>query len=56
MPELPEVETTCRGIRPHLLGKSEVDWAKKRSDVPNIYDLDLMGTLRFAYPTFSERV
>ncbi|MDQ7074379.1 MAG: bifunctional DNA-formamidopyrimidine glycosylase/DNA-(apurinic or apyrimidinic site) lyase [Gammaproteobacteria bacterium] len=21
MPELPEVETTCRGIRPHLLGK-----------------------------------
>lgn len=22
MPELPEVETTCRGIRPHLLGKT----------------------------------
>jgi formamidopyrimidine-DNA glycosylase len=21
MPELPEVETTCRGIAPHLIGK-----------------------------------
>ena len=22
MPELPEVETTCRGIRPHVQGRS----------------------------------
>jgi len=25
MPELPEVETTCRGIRPHILGKTIAD-------------------------------
>ncbi len=25
MPELPEVETTCRGIRPHIVGKKIVD-------------------------------
>ena len=26
MPELPEVETTCRGIAPHLTGRRIVDW------------------------------
>lgn len=26
MPELPEVETTCRGIRPHLVGATVADW------------------------------
>ena len=26
MPELPEVETTCRGIRPHLCGRRVVGW------------------------------
>lgn len=26
MPELPEVETTCRGIRPHLCGRRVTDW------------------------------
>jgi len=27
VPELPEVETTCRGIAPHLIGRRIVDWA-----------------------------
>ncbi len=26
MPELPEVETTCRGIRPHLCGRRVTEW------------------------------
>jgi len=38
MPELPEVETTCRGIRPHLLGRRitavEVRESRLRRPVP----------------------
>lgn len=38
MPELPEVETTCRGIRPHLLGQTissiEVRQPKLRWPIP----------------------
>lgn len=26
MPELPEVETTCRGVRPHLIDATVTDW------------------------------
>ncbi len=26
MPELPEVETTCRGVAPHLIGRRLIDW------------------------------
>ncbi len=43
MPELPEVETTCRGIRPHLLGKAlravRVHQPKLRWPIPDELNL-----------------
>lgn len=33
MPELPEVETTCRGIRPHICGQVVCEWTLRQ---PNL--------------------
>lgn len=47
MPELPEVETTCRGIAPHILGQSVQDVlvrnSRLRYSVPNELKRDLVG-------------
>jgi len=47
MPELPEVETTCRGIRPHITGKTVADVIIRQKQLrwpitPNLREL-LMG-------------
>ncbi len=45
MPELPEVETVCRGLRPHLVGRQLRQIDQRRPD------------LRFPFPTgFSDRL
>lgn len=50
MPELPEVETTCRGIAPHLQGRTasgaEVRQARLRWPVPDLARLLAGHTLR----------
>ena len=47
MPELPEVETTCRGIAPHLLGRRieavRIRERRLRWPVPRSLDRDLPG-------------
>lgn len=47
MPELPEVETTCRGIRPHLLGRRVVQVVVRerrlRAPIDEHLDLKLSG-------------
>ena len=47
MPELPEVETTCRGIAPHIQGKRitavEIRQAKLRWPMPDILSALLLG-------------
>ena len=42
MPELPEVETTCRGIAPHLIGRSlgEIIVRDRRLRIPVPIDMD----------------
>lgn len=47
MPELPEVETTCRGIRPHITGKTVADviirQKQLRWPIPNLLAEKLIG-------------
>ncbi|HEB97988.1 MAG TPA: DNA-formamidopyrimidine glycosylase, partial [Thiotrichales bacterium] len=47
MPELPEVETTCRGLAPHLLGRRieavRIRERRLRWPVPRSLDRDLPG-------------